>query len=144
MSSPSTLLDIAELQSSDYALRGLRQTLKPIDQASQAKRTINGTLIDNSASQFRKYISTIACSDQLPPALDGVFPGDQVTVNCALEFSYVTAGGSPNRSVVSGSSRTEGAFTFYRPQLTMLILGFNKELDEWNRVVSWQLDLEEV
>ncbi len=67
-------------------------------------------------AQFRKYKSSISCRDQEPPAIDGVWPGHVVTVECVAELSYPT-GGSPARPVVSGSTRTQGGFVFYRPQL---------------------------
>jgi hypothetical protein len=47
-------------------------------------------------------------------------------------------------AVVAGSSRTEAGFTFYRPQLTMLITDFNVNRDEWGNATSWTMNLEEV
>jgi hypothetical protein len=44
------------------------------------RRTINGELHDLSLPQFRKYRSTISCTDKSIPAIDGVFPGTEVTV----------------------------------------------------------------
>ena len=127
-----------------YSARGASQTLEPIGQAQQLRRTINASLIDVSRPEFRKYGSTISCSDQQPPAVDGVWPGQIVTVDCIAELSYKTSGGSPARTVVSGSSRTEGDFTFYRPRLTMRILNLSQETDEFGAVVSWSMQLEEV
>ena len=40
--------------------------------------------------------------------------------------------------------RSEGAFTFYRPQLQMLVTGFSASRDEYGASVQWQMDLEEV
>ena len=80
----------------------------------------------------------------MPPALDGIWPGAVVIVDCVAELSYVTSGGSPDRTVVSGSSRTEGSFTYYRPQLTMMVTRFNVNTDEWKAVVGWDMTLEEV
>jgi hypothetical protein len=81
-------------------------------------------------AQFRKYKSSISCRDQEPPAIDGVWPGHVVTVECVAELSYPT-GGSPARPVVSGSTRTQGGFVFYRPQLQMLVTGFSANRDEY-------------
>ena len=125
-------------------MRGATQTLQPIDAAQQLRRTINGTLIDVSRAEFRKYRSTISCTDQQPPAVDGVWPGQIVTVGCISELSCKTAGGAPSRSVVSGSSRTEGDYTFYRPQLIMRVVSFSQDTDEYGASVSWSLELEEV
>jgi hypothetical protein len=141
--SDDTLLVLSGIGVPDYSARGLTQTLEPIEAAAQLRRSINGDLLDLSYGPFRKYKSTISCQDQEPPAVDGVWPGRVITVDCVAEFSY-PAGGSPARPVVSGSARTEGAFVFYRPQLRMLVTGFSMSRDEYGAAVSWQLQLEEV
>ena len=63
--------------------------------------------------------------DQQPPAVDGLWPGQVLTIGCISELSYRTSGGAPARNVVAGSSRTEGSYTFYRPSLTMRVVSFN-------------------
>ncbi|MES2845643.1 MAG: hypothetical protein V4747_11490 [Pseudomonadota bacterium] len=138
-----TLLTIVGVGLTPYSARGLSQTLEPISQAASMRRTVNGSLIDLSAPEFRKYQSQIRCNDLDAPALDGVWPGQLVTVDCVAELSYLTSGGSPARTVVSGSSRTVGSYTFYRPQLSMRITGFQTQYDEWGAEVGWSLDLEE-
>ena len=94
--------------------------------------------------EFRKYASTITCDDQQAPALDGVWPGLEVVVHCMATLSYKTVGGSPARDVVPGSSYEDGAFTFYRPKLTMRVLDFTIRYDEWAAAIGWTLHLEEV
>jgi hypothetical protein len=126
-----------------YSARGLTQTLSPINAASSQRRTINGNLKDLSRSQFRKYQSTVNCADQTAPALEGVWPGLQVTVDCVTELSFPTATGGPERTVVPGSSRVDGDFTFYRPRLIMRVVDFNESHDEYGAQVSWSLQLEE-
>jgi hypothetical protein len=108
------------------------------------RRTVNGALVDLSAVQFRKYRSSIVGNDQLPPAFDGIWPGQILTVSCLAELSYLTAGGTPQRPVVSGSSRVDGEFTFYRPELQMRVVSFSPVTDEWQARVGWTLDLEEI
>jgi hypothetical protein len=127
-----------------YSARGLTQTLEPIQQAQQLRRNINGALVDLSVGQFRKYASRISCTDQRAPAIDGIWPGQSVVVSCVAELSYLTEGGSPERTVVSGSSYTEGAFTFYRPQLTMRVMTPQSQIEEYKAAVTWHLDLEEI
>jgi hypothetical protein len=139
-----TLLEISGIDLPHYATRGLTQTLEPIDQAKQTRRTVNGSLKDISAPQFQKYKSTITCTDQQNPGLDGVWPGLQVTVDCVAELSYKTSGGSPDRPVVTDSSRTDGDWTFYRPRLTMRVTSYSTQTDEYGASVGWQLDLEEI
>lgn len=141
---PETVLTITGFGLTPYSARGVQQILDPIPQASAMRRTVNGALVDVSAPEFRKYKSVISCEDMNVPAIDGVWPGQQVTVDCAVELSYLTSGGTPARTVVAGSSRTEGAFTFYRPRLTMRIVTFNEALDELGAALAWQLELEEV
>lgn len=127
-----------------YSARGANQSLEPINSAQQLRRTINGELIDISRAEFRKYRSTISCVDQQPPAVDGVWPGQVLTVGCISELSFRTAGGTPSRNMVAGSSRAEGDYTFYRPILTMRVVSFSQDTDEYGAEVSWSLQLEEV
>lgn len=149
---PQTILAIDLIALADGAARGLSQTLEPIEQAAQLRRTVNGTLVDVSNPAFRKYRSTIRGRDQLPPALDGVWPGLAVTVQCIAELAFLPASGIGSgsegdmalRPVVAGSEREEGALVFYRPELSMLVRSVTQETDEWGAAVSWTIELEEV
>jgi hypothetical protein len=140
----TTLLTLAGVGVPPYSARGLTQTLEPIEASVQLRRTVNGALADLSDALFRKYKSTIACQDQEPPAVDGVWPGQIVIVECVAELCFVTAVGSPARVPVADSERVDGVFTFYRPILTMRVTGFSVTRDEYDSAVSWQLQLEEV
>ncbi|MBB2698967.1 UNVERIFIED_ORG: hypothetical protein GGI66_003644 [Rhizobium esperanzae] len=139
-----TVLVLTGIGVAPYSARGLEQSLQPIDGAGQLRRTINGALVDLSETQLRKFTSTISGSDQLSPAVNGIWPGKVVTVDCIAELCYPTSGGAPDRSVVSGSSRVEGAMTYYRPQLTMMVTDWQIKRDEYQAQVSWTLELEEV
>jgi hypothetical protein len=139
-----TLLSISGIDLPPYATRDITQTLEPIQQAKQTRRTVDGVLRDISAPQFQKYKSTITCTDQQDPSLDGIWPGKQVTVDCVAELGYKTSGGSAQRTVVTSSSRTDGDFTFYRPRLTMRVVSYSQQTNEYGADVGWQLDLEEV
>lgn len=147
--SNETLLVLSGHGVQPYSARGLSQSLDPIGASANLRRSINGVLHDVSQVQFRKYKSTISCSDQSAPALDGVWPGMVLDVDCVAELSYKT-GGSPARPVVEvGSSeepatRTDGAFTFYRPRLSMRVMNYSTTEDEYGRTVQWSLELEEV
>lgn len=140
----SDVLTLSGIGVPSYSARGASQTLEPIQASQQLRRTVNGELIDISRPEFRKYRSRISCSDQQSPAVDGVWPGQVVTVGCISELSYLTAGGSPARTPVTGSSRTEGAYTVYRPSLTMRVVSFSQDTDEYGAETSWSLELEEV
>jgi hypothetical protein len=141
-----TILSITGFGNMLYQARGLSQTLEVIGAATQLERTINGTLVDISAAQFRKYASKItAPSDVNAPPIDGVFPGQLVTVHCAVGMSFLTGTpGLPRRPIVSGSDFVEGAYTFYRPVLEMRIKSIETHFDEWKNVIGWTLELEEV
>lgn len=127
-----------------YSARGLDQSLEPIGASHVMRRTINGILVDLSVDKFRKYTSKISCSDVESPALDGIFPGQVLDVDCVSELVYPTSGGTPTRTVVAGSARTVGGYTVYRPRLTMMVTGVQQSRAEYARTVSWELDLEEV
>jgi len=65
------------------------------------------------------------------------------------ELAYANDSGmSPaptaKRAVVSGSERDEDGFTFYRPQLTMMVMTYNTSTDEWGAVIQWEIELEEI
>ena len=141
-----TILSITGFGNMTYQARNLSQTLEVIGAASQNERTINGTLIDVSAPQFRKYSSKVSIpSETNAPPLDGIFPGQTVTVHCAVGLSFITGSpGFPKRPEVSGSSFTENGYTFYRPLLTMKIIHVETHFDEWKNVIGWTIELEEV
>lgn len=139
-----TELTLSGMNVPPYSARGLKMNLVPIKAATQIRRSINGELVDLSESQFRKYAATIKGGDQQPPAVNGIWPGQLVTVGAIVELCYATATGSPDRTVVAGSSRTEGSFTFYRPELDMMVVDLEINRDEWGAQVDWTLSLEEV
>ncbi len=137
-----TLLVLSGPGVAPYSARGLTQTLVPVAASGNNRRSINGELKDLSQAQFRKYESVISCADHIAPALDGIWPGQVLTVDCVAELAYKTAGGSPGRTVVA--TRTEGAYTYYRPRLTMIVRNHSQQEDEYGRVVQWALELEEI
>jgi len=130
-----------------FSARGLTGTLAPIAQArgdDKLARTVNGGLISLAAPQMRKYRLEVGGDDQAPPALDGVWVGMAVQVDAHVELAYLTAGGTPGRTAVTGSERVEGDYTYYRPHFAMLIVELQVERKEWDAAVSWSLVLEEI
>jgi len=91
-----------------------------------------------------KYRLEVQGDDQAPAALDQLWVGMQATVDCHVELAFLTAGGSASRPMVPGSARIEGDYTYYRPQLLMLIVELETSRDEWGASVSWSMTLEEV
>lgn len=137
-----TFLVLSVLGVPKYSARGLTQTLGPIDASKDLRRSINGQLMDLSHPQFRKYQTKITCTDTNAPALDGIFPGLTVVVDCVCELAY-PAGGTPQRVVVPGSSRLENGYYFYRPRLTMMVMSVSLEIEEWGAHTPWEIDMEE-
>jgi hypothetical protein len=140
---PTTLLEISVLGVPIYSARGLTQTLSIISAAKVQRRTVNGGLVDVSYVPFRKYSTTITCTDQRAPSIDGIFPGQIVSISCVAELAFAV-GGSPQREAVSGSEYTEAGFTFYRPFFpTMMIRDVETGEDEWQGGVKWKIEAEE-
>lgn len=149
-----TLLELTGVGVPPYSARGLTQSLQPIAQAVSVGRTVNGTLINMSATQMQKYSSVISGIDQESPVM--VWPGTLVTVDCIAELAVegesesVTESDSDSeaqifdRPHVPGSIHYGDGFTFYRPRLDMMVVGLTISRDEWGAAVTWSLSLEEV
>lgn len=132
------------LQLVPWSARGVTQTLEQFAGNNQfIRETINGETINLTPTWMRKYNSTITCMDIRTPCLDNAFRGETCLVDCIYELSFPT-GGTANRSVVSGSERTENGFTFYRPALIMMVLDIKMSNVEWPADYHWQIDLREV
>lgn len=141
-----TVLRLSGIGVMPYSAAGLKQSLAPIDEAKQIERTINGELIDFSYTPMQKYKSTITGSDLRPPAVDGVWPGKIVTVDCIATLSFLTDEGVTfARDPVDYDTGVwfEQGFTVYRPRLEMMVMDFSIDEDEYGAVVGWKLDLEE-
>lgn len=138
------LLVISGEGMSPFSVRGITESLEPIDNP-----------------QFDKYRLVLTCTDIEAPAFDALkignwrrtvngglvllsSNGSTVTVDCISELSYKTSGGSPARTVVPGSSRVSGSHTFYRPRLTVGLIRKSQETDEYGRIVSWVAEFEEI
>lgn len=145
MTTDSTILVIQGIGLPPYSTRGASEQLEPIRAAGSMRRTVNGDLVDLSVAELRKYRVSISCTDQQPIAANGIWPGQTVTVDCISELAYEdTTDGSPDRTPVTGSTRTADGFVFYRPRLTCKVVDFRLDTDEWGATVGWTLDLEEV
>lgn len=155
LSPNGTYLSIVPLSGLDapvltpYSARGLSQTYEPIKSASGSgsawlRRDVNGIMESLVDTRFRKYRTTVSCSDGESPCLDEGWIGALVELHCAFEFSYVTgAPGSPSRPVVTGSSRVQGSVTYYRPILICYVADIRSGLREYLGMYDWQIDFEE-
>jgi hypothetical protein len=129
-----------------YSARGLTQTLIPVQEAKPApRRTINGELRWLGLTQMRKYESTITCTDQQAPALDGIWPGQAVLVNCVCELA-TRSGDAFDRTVVPGTTprTTEDGFVYYYPQIAFMVVDYNTSMAEYPHEYNWQLSLREI
>ena len=141
-----TLLVMSTIGVPLYSARGLTQVLTPAPEAKPTpRRTINGELRWLGLSQMRKYDSTITCVDQQAPALDGIWPGQAVLVNCVCELAYRT-GEAPDRTIVPGTTprATEDGFTYYYPQIAFMVVDYSTAMDEYAHQYQWQLSLREI
>ena len=141
-----TVLRITGLGVVPYSTRAATQSLEPIGQAAASiYRDVNGVLRSvGGTTAFQKYRSTISGKDMRPIAVNGVWPGKLVTVQCIATLGYLTATEQPARTVVPGSSFVEGDWTFYRPELAMMVISWSLEEAEYEGAISWSMELEEV
>ena len=147
-----TLLVLSGVGIPPYSARGLTETLAPIGAATQLRRTVNASLKDVSDPIFQKFAVSISGNDIDPPAMDMVWPGRQLVVDCITELSRAASTdentteepGEFGRPVVPGSITVEEGFVFYRPRLTMRVAGWTANSQEWQSITTWTLTLEEV
>lgn len=146
----TTILRLVGMGTPPYSARGISESFAPISQSVQLARTVNGALIDLSASQMRKYAISLTCSDMDPPALGFQWPGALVEIDCITELCHEITTESETqtevleREAVPGTIREADGFIFYRPRMQTRIMGFDITTDEWGAAVSWTLVLEEV
>lgn len=122
---PPTLLSIVGIDLGDYSARQLTMTLNPIASGAGLRRSVNGTLLDLTALQFRKYQASVTATDVDAPALTNIWQGQTVTVTCI-----------PNMGVIDS---TDGTVT-----LSMMVDSWNVSTDEWGCQTSWTINLLEV
>jgi len=119
-----TLLQIDDIDFSQFAVRGITMTLSPIEQAKNVARDCRGALADISLEQFRQYKVSITCTDHEAPELTDVWPGADITIHCIPGL---------------GAANTTGDV------LTILakVTAWNTSRDEWAAEVAWQLEAEQ-
>jgi hypothetical protein len=163
-----TILSIDGIAFPVGSARGISETIEPI-QAGELRRTVNGTLVDLTRSEFRKYAVRLSCDDQGFPALDGIWTGQQVTISCASEMRQraATTEITLGRDAVAGSVRAENpttgapitvsdvtgrvvtlasapAIVSYRPALVCRVVSWSGDFAEWDAENGWYISLEEI
>lgn len=123
--------------------RGVKQTIKLIQEAAQFRRTANYNLKNTAPAAAKKYATEITCDDVNVPCLAMIFPGQQIVVDCVAELSWATSGGAAGRTIVGGSTYTVGDMTIGRPRLNLTVTDFQWDTDETEATVGWRLTAEE-
>ncbi len=122
----STLLSITGITIPDYAIRGLTLDLQLVTASDGLRRSINGELLDLTASQFRKYSATLSCEDQDVPTLTDIWQGQIVTVTCIPSVGPVND--------ASGGTLT----------LNMMVNSWTTSRAEWDSLTNWTIELLEI
>ncbi len=152
--------------------RGCLQTLQPCA-PQKIYRTIDGRLITITTPLHQKYVSTLRCKDSEGIAIEGLWTGAALWVDCIQRLSCPIAEGvtswtlerdpveeslflqnpaldplelTPQGRQVTwpASLSRPGNFISYRPRLLMRLKDFHLETDEWGLTVGWTMTLEEV
>lgn len=139
-----TVLTLSGIGIVPFSARGVSETRRPIDQARQQRRTVNGALVDLSTTAFRKYALSLSGGDLQPMALNGVWQGQAVTVGCISELGQavtLTAGVgsvSLDRKPVTGSGRAifETGAEIYRLKSSGVVFSQNTAGD-WSAAVNF-------
>lgn len=126
------LKSISGIDLGDYAIRGMSATLTPISGGEDSlPRAIDGTLLDWTVPQFRKYAVTISCSDLDAPDLTGVWQGQLITVEFEPGLGVLTA----------GSTATDGTESLV---INCMLDSWNVTRDDFGDETGWQLNLLEI
>ena len=151
--------------------RNCVQELTPIPNG-EFKKSINGNLMFLETTQRRRYRSVISCHDINSAICDEIWIGTQISVGCIQNLWQTIEIGKTEinliRPAVEGSVcalnnfgehikfdqtdetvklRTESdqrIFVCFRPWMTMRVIDFSVETDEWGMRSGWKLISEEI
>jgi hypothetical protein len=117
----NTDLVVSGLSIPTCATRGLVEEIGVIEQSRQLKRTVNGTLVDLSDSNFRKRKWRVSGKDLRVPDFSSAWPGMAITIT-----STATPMGSGHLTIVG------------------MLVDWTTSYDEWEASASWTMDVEEI
>lgn len=169
MATDETLLTLGDIVIPVGAGRGITQTLQPIDNGD-VRRTVNGTLIDLTRVENRKFESQIRCSDMATPAIAELWKGQTLLVDCIQVLNQNINPASTSATLIrdpvansifgfdSSGVKSEPTSVIgrdvifasnvvhieFRPVLDMMILATSVNTDEYAAEEGWSIDLEEV
>ena len=166
--SDETTLKLGDIYFPVGSARGISQSLEMVSNGDM-RRTVNGNLRDLTRTQNRKFESSINASDTESPAVQNLWRGQELVVECIQPFrqsvspASATAtlirthvpstvfGRKADNSIVAVTSVVAFLATFpepvimveFRPILTMLISDISVDKDEYGAIEGWSVDLEE-
>ncbi|MDR0555396.1 MAG: hypothetical protein LBG20_00045 [Holosporaceae bacterium] len=151
--------------------RNCQQELSPIPNG-EFKKSINGDLLFLETNERRRYKSVISCKDVNSPIIEGIWIGSQISVGCIQHLwqginprehrvglirppvrdsvCAITGLGDSVRfhlndcDVTLSETHEEKVFVCFRPWLTMKVMNFCLETNEWGMSGGWKLFLEEL
>ena len=151
--------------------RNCVQELTPIP-TGEFKKSVNGDLMFLETTERRRYRSIISCHDINSAICDEIWTGTQLSVGCIQNlWQTIEPGQSEVRLIrppVEGSvtvlnnfgehikfeltdntvrlknSFDQRIFVCFRPWMTMRVVDFSMETDEWGMRGGWKLILEEI
>lgn len=150
--------------------RGCSQKLESITDP-KLYRTIQGQYISFQQQGYEKYMSVLTCQDEYPAALNGLYTGQAITIECLVDL--VTAQGKKgdtitlDRGAVTQSLRlfrpngqktalkddllqnqtlvlSDDGHVAYRPILHMIIQKIEQSFSEWENKTTWVIKSVEI
>lgn len=151
--------------------RNCVQELYPIPNG-EFKKSINGNLLFLESTERKRYKSVISCKDINSPIIDGIWIGSSISVGCIQNlWQSINIGETKIKLIrppVSGSvavvnntgtpikfnllddeinletTHQEKIFVCFRPWLSMKVIDFSLETNEWGMSGGWKIILEEI
>lgn len=132
---------------SEWAQRGLIQTYEKHPFSYQEADTVNGEAINMAPPTFRKWITTITCTDMRAPPLHGIWGGQTLVLHCISPFNYKegTPEGKYERPYRTDHPPwSEDGFRLYYPIMDVEVQTFTSSDNKWQASINWQLVLKEL
>ena len=152
--------------------RGIQTSLTPID-SGDLRRTVNGTLVDLTREELRKYRLSLSADGQALPAAAGLWRGMRCTVTPPITWTAQVGAGDTSvafqRPAASArmfdavtleelaepsiaqdalsaafSAANNPAWIEYQPTFEALLTFRSDAADEWEASATWALEFEEV
>jgi hypothetical protein len=146
------IIDVGQVAGSH---RGIRQEIRPIANG-RIRRKLSGRAYSTARPQFRQLQTTVYFDDMRPPAFAGLWPGDIVTIHCAVELPQPQrVGTAPIRPVVPGTlvyidaagnevPQAEASHFNFCPILTGIVEPWSITDDEWNAAAQSDISIVEL